>query len=385
MVSDGDGGVIVAWQDDRDGVWRIYLQRVNASGMPLWSAGGVRVSYDTTNQVSSRIGSDGSGGAVVEWENDEANGYRRYSVQRISSIGALMWGNNGVTILDVNSSNGFSWATVNDFASDGRGGAFFLYKGYQKSSSSYNYLGIGRVTGSGTIPWTGAFEEDWYPLALSGSIVADSTGGLIVGWLHEPGLGPPSFNSNQLNLGRMDSTGSWLWKMNLMSDSSQQSIFEYTMCPDRNGGVYLCWAGATPNGVPDTAERVSMGSTLMLWGFAIGELTVSSCAMLRGIKAVRRSLQARSVGQLSAGTIFATVLLQIYIPRASQTQVCCLGQTTESQFAWLTVRRQFLALCAMPKGGRRWSGTTNEMSSLLCMPSCSTVQANHNGLRMEHR
>src|SRR5262249_51400896 len=42
IVSDGAGGAIVAWQDFRNaGDYDIYVQRVNAAGVPQWTANGV--------------------------------------------------------------------------------------------------------------------------------------------------------------------------------------------------------------------------------------------------------------------------------------------------------------------------------------------------------
>jgi hypothetical protein len=42
IVSDGAGGTIVTWYDFRNGTnYDIYAQRVNASGIPQWTANGV--------------------------------------------------------------------------------------------------------------------------------------------------------------------------------------------------------------------------------------------------------------------------------------------------------------------------------------------------------
>jgi hypothetical protein len=36
-VSDGSGGAIVIWVDNRYNNWDIYAQRVNAAGVPQWT------------------------------------------------------------------------------------------------------------------------------------------------------------------------------------------------------------------------------------------------------------------------------------------------------------------------------------------------------------
>src|SRR5262249_34089539 len=41
IVSDGAGGAIVTWYDNRNGASDIYAQRVSAAGAPQWTANGV--------------------------------------------------------------------------------------------------------------------------------------------------------------------------------------------------------------------------------------------------------------------------------------------------------------------------------------------------------
>ena len=42
-VSDGAGGIIVAWQDFRSGAYDIYAQRISHAGVALWGEDGVAV------------------------------------------------------------------------------------------------------------------------------------------------------------------------------------------------------------------------------------------------------------------------------------------------------------------------------------------------------
>ncbi len=71
IVSDGSGGVFVAWNDARAaaGSNDIYVQHVLANGTvaPGWTAGGVRVSTNTANEDSPSIVSDRAGGVFVAW------------------------------------------------------------------------------------------------------------------------------------------------------------------------------------------------------------------------------------------------------------------------------------------------------------------------------
>jgi hypothetical protein len=94
QVSDGEGGAIIVWGDRRNGLGDIYAQRISASGAVLWSPEGVPVCGDPANQFNARMSSDGSGGAVVTWM-DNRDGYTHVYVQRIDPFGACLWGENG--------------------------------------------------------------------------------------------------------------------------------------------------------------------------------------------------------------------------------------------------------------------------------------------------
>ena|SRR5215471_2425378 len=60
VISDNAGGAIIVWED----AWRnqIYAQRANASGVPLWSDGGIVVAPESGYQMSPRAVSDCAGG-----------------------------------------------------------------------------------------------------------------------------------------------------------------------------------------------------------------------------------------------------------------------------------------------------------------------------------
>ena len=62
-VYHGAGGAIVAWSDYRTGTADIYVQRLSASGAPLWTANGVAICAAAANQIVNAVISDGVGGA----------------------------------------------------------------------------------------------------------------------------------------------------------------------------------------------------------------------------------------------------------------------------------------------------------------------------------
>jgi hypothetical protein len=96
IASDGAGGAIAAWWDGRSGTnYDIYAQRVKASGVVPWTAGGIVVSAGPTDQQFPTIAADGAGGAIVAW-HDYRNGNGDIYAQRIEKHG--VWGHPDPTI-----------------------------------------------------------------------------------------------------------------------------------------------------------------------------------------------------------------------------------------------------------------------------------------------
>jgi hypothetical protein len=100
MVSaDNNGGAIVIWNDSRNFNYDIYMQKLNSAGVVQLNADGVVICDATRDQSSPEIISDGSGGAIVTWDdkrvnNDSTDVY----AQRISSAGTAMWVANGIAV-----------------------------------------------------------------------------------------------------------------------------------------------------------------------------------------------------------------------------------------------------------------------------------------------
>ena len=73
MVRDGNGGAILAWQDSTTTSWNIKSQKLNSAGVVQWINGGVIVSDAVNNQVAVSQCTDGNGGAIYSWQ-DNRNG-----------------------------------------------------------------------------------------------------------------------------------------------------------------------------------------------------------------------------------------------------------------------------------------------------------------------
>ncbi len=175
IVSDGSGGAIIAWQDPRSGVAAIYIQRINEDGYSQWQAEGVPVCVDQTGLLIGQMISDGSGGAIIAWYDFRY--LRNYVfVQKISAAGAVQWTVNGVSVSTL-------WFHQQNpvLASDGAGGAIVAWEDRRNGAAD---IYAQRINAAGDVQWgadgiavcTAAYVQA-YP-----RIIADGSDGAVVAW-----------------------------------------------------------------------------------------------------------------------------------------------------------------------------------------------------------
>lgn len=177
IVADGSGGALVAWEDQRKGTeLDIYAQRVSAAGVPQWTTDGVPVCAATGDQAIPQIDSDGAGGAVVTWSDYRPGASFGVYAQRIDASGAPQWAVNGVSVSSVVS---HKWDPC--IASDGSGGAIMSWSDDQTGRAD---IYAQRLDASGSPRWGAsglavctAPQIQFYP-----SIVSDGAGGIIDAW-----------------------------------------------------------------------------------------------------------------------------------------------------------------------------------------------------------
>ena len=96
-IPDGSGGAIIAWQDYRNGNYDIYCQKIDSNGQILWGNGDLAVISKSGSQGNPALCGDGLGGAVIVWE-DSSGTNTKIVAQRINSAGSKVWTSTGVVV-----------------------------------------------------------------------------------------------------------------------------------------------------------------------------------------------------------------------------------------------------------------------------------------------
>src|SRR5262249_47579399 len=117
ITTDGRGGAIVTWTDYRNGAASdIYAGRVNKFGDMPWGGNGIQVCGAAGQQNVPAVVSDGAGGAIVTWE-DNRSGTPQIYLDRIFDATASGVGSTpSPIVLDVspNYPNPFNTSTEMD-------------------------------------------------------------------------------------------------------------------------------------------------------------------------------------------------------------------------------------------------------------------------------
>lgn len=237
VVADGTGGAIAVWEDTRNASTDIYAQRISATGTLLWAVDGVALCTAAFNQVKPKIVTDGTGGAVIAWTDDRNGGgagnYDLYA-QRINSSGVMQWAADGLPVCTATGiQNNLQMLADNSGAiivwSDGRGG----------SANADIYAQ--RLNQVGTPLWTidGISVCNANSLQNMPQIISDGgAGSAIVTWEDWRNFSQSDIYAQHISNGFTD------WTFNgvvICSESNLQHQYNTKMVADGSGGAIICW------------------------------------------------------------------------------------------------------------------------------------------------
>ena len=205
LVSDGSGGVLIAFLDTRNSTMDaegnfdnidLYAQHISSSGSRLWGAQDAVVSTEAYNQVPisdggseifTSITTDSAGGFILVYEDyrSDNNGEATLYAQRMNSSGGRLWAPGGVELYVPFAD---SYTNLTQVLSDGANGMVACW--------DINYINgdgdiyVQRITATGNKAW-GAARVRVNPLFTSGgyfdqsTLAADGAGAYVAAWTNK--------------------------------------------------------------------------------------------------------------------------------------------------------------------------------------------------------
>lgn len=233
IVTDGSGGAIMVWQDKRNGsTYDIYAQRMNATGVSQWTSNGVVICAADSNQMNPKIVSDGVGGAIICWEDKRnATGWDIYS-QRINSSGVVQWSANGLPVCTVV----FEQDTL-AMVSDGVGGAILTWQDY-RSNNGFADIYAQRISTAGVMLWTanGVSICNQAAEQRGPKVLSDGTGGAFITWADNRA------GNFDIYTQRISTGGAVQWTTNGVATCTMGTDqLKPDICSDGAAGVIITW------------------------------------------------------------------------------------------------------------------------------------------------
>lgn len=248
-VSNGAGGMIVTWADNRGGYEDIFAQQISGKGDLLWTIDGMPICAAVEGQYNPQIAADGAGGAIIAWYD-----YRNFMstdiyAQSVDPSGTVRWTTNGVAIC---TSSGFQYDP--QVASDGAGGAIIAWRDTRNGNDD---IYAQRVDSSGDVQWitdipvcTAVGEQS------SAQIISDGSGGAIVVWRDY------RYGNYDIYAQRVDHSGDLVWTLDGVAVCTDPYIQNYiAIAPDGYHGVIATWADLRTGTFDILAQRIDASGT----------------------------------------------------------------------------------------------------------------------------
>ena len=250
ITSDGTGGAIIVWADYRTDAGNIYAQRIDSFGYVRWTSGGVAICTTQNKQLYPKIISDGKGGAIIVWDDQRTGNYSgNIYAQRINGNGQVLWTTNGVLVR-----NPVAYSPV--ITTDGDGGAIIAWRDDRAGSVDVADIYAQRIDSSGTLKWTPATGVPICTSAgqqLGAIIVSDDSGGAVIAWQYTRSDGTPNIYAQRVN-----SSGQVKWTANGVPIAVAAGYYQQSPSMiNVNGGAIISWVDSRFTNRMIFAQRVN--------------------------------------------------------------------------------------------------------------------------------
>jgi hypothetical protein len=261
QITEDEGGAIITWYEIRDGLnFSVWAQRVKANGTMAWTLDGVPLAFGDFYADFPKLVSDGNGGAIIAWQ-DNRNGSFQIYAQRLDSEGVAQWTINGI---EVSLPIGLRGSLGHSMVSDGSGGAIIVWVDRRNSNDANIYAQ--KINTNGQIQW----QEDGVPICTrpmeqyNPALSTDGFGGAIIAW-EDQGAGPSGSGQQWVMAQRVNALGETMWTIDGITIGSFQG-YEPKAVSDDGGGAFIVWNGRMNiQQPPSILSQHVTGTGISLW------------------------------------------------------------------------------------------------------------------------
>jgi hypothetical protein len=250
VVKTSDNNFIILWREyeieENLGVW---AQKITSNGQRLWGDNGVEIADGGLTIMDAIPVANAVGGAFIIY----AYGYASYSImgQYLDALGNQLWQEGGIPLVSFS-----SYVNLEQALSDAAGGVIINYSNYQDSQNLNHLVRIsdtGSVIGNNPLIPAGAFPGQQY------QIMTGSSGQYILYYVY-----------NDINpfvrLAKIDNLGNLLLPQIVEYPLSTYDVaLNVTVASISDGGLAVAWKSSTEAGeVRWRVQRLS-GNFVPLW------------------------------------------------------------------------------------------------------------------------
>jgi len=229
IAATSDGGFYVSYYADSG--YDVFLQRLDATGTPVFS-GGVLVAdrgFSSTQDYGLAVTENDE--ALLIFRDDRPGGVQ-ITASKVDTSGTLVWGLAGIQLTSTS-----AFVATPRIASTPGGGAICAWT--QDADTR-----VQRLDPSGTALWA------------SDTVLSDGSAGVTLSDLHPDGAGgalvscvlsTTFFAPRHLELRRVSSAGSELWRTSVFDGGSLQLGNFPSFLPDGSGGAVMSWYSNSPS------------------------------------------------------------------------------------------------------------------------------------------
>ena len=255
--SDGEGGMIIGWQDGRlDNDFNIRAQRITPEGDLLWGDGrGIIVCTNNAYQETPKLCPDGAHGAFFTWVDSRNFGQTNKDIyaQRVNAVGQVLWDEEGVPLCEVEREQ-----VGNRTVISGNGEAIVLWEDKRDERDTYDIYSM-KISGDNQMvrewdPQTGVPVAVAQLTQQQGRLYSDGAGGAYYVWEDHRDGGYPEID---IWAQRLNEAGRPYWTENGIAvcreSGSQQAPLIRRIA---DGGVVITWGDLRSGGMEIYAQRL---------------------------------------------------------------------------------------------------------------------------------